>query len=98
MFFVPPVRLRLLLAVLGLGICCLGIRAQPPTPSLRGYLTAHDPSTIIPCKSRYYMFYTGQNILSKSSSDKVFWSPGPPVFNTPPAWTTNAVPGFTGLF
>ncbi len=98
MFFVSPARLRWLLAILGLEICCLGIRAQVPTPSLRGYLTAHDPSTIIQCKARYYMFYTGQGIQSKSSSDKVFWSAGPPVFNTPPTWTTNAVPGFTGLF
>src|SRR3984957_3468013 len=98
MFFVPPARFRLLLAILGLEICCPGVRAQAPTPSLRGYLTAHDPSTIVQCKSRYYMFYTGQNILSKSSADKVFWTAGPSVFNPPPAWTTNAVPGFTGLF
>lgn len=34
----------------------------------------------------------------KSSSDKVFWTPGPPVFTNAPAWTSNAVPGFTGLF
>jgi arabinan endo-1,5-alpha-L-arabinosidase len=65
---------------------------------LRGYLYTHDPSTVIQCKDRYYVFYTGQGILSKSSSDRVFWSPGPPVFENPPAWTTNAVPGFTGLF
>jgi arabinan endo-1,5-alpha-L-arabinosidase len=79
-----------------LGSCCLD--AQASGPPLRGYLTAHDPSTIIQCKNRYYLFYTGQGILSKSSADKVFWSPGPSVFATPPAWTTNAVPGFTGLF
>ena len=72
---------------------------NPPTlPPLRGYLSAHDPSTIIPCNGRYYQFWTGQGILTKSSADKVFWTPGPPVFSNAPVWTTNAVPGFTGLF
>jgi Glycosyl hydrolases family 43/Concanavalin A-like lectin/glucanases superfamily len=68
------------------------------TIPLRGYLTAHDPSRIIQCKNRYYLFYTGQGIASKSSSNRVFWSPGPAVFSSPPAWTTNLVPGFAGIF
>ena len=77
----------------------LGASPTPAqTPPLRGYLSAHDPSTITRCKNRYYLFYTGQGILSKSSADKVFWTPGPPVFTTAPAWTTNAVPGFAGVF
>jgi arabinan endo-1,5-alpha-L-arabinosidase len=84
-----------LLAVLAL-IARPGALAQ--TLPLRGDLTAHDPSTIIQCKDRYYLFYTGQGILSKSSADKVVWSPGPPVFSSVPAWTTNAVRGFTGIF
>ena len=66
--------------------------------ALRGFLSAHDPSTMIQCKDRYYIFSTGQGILSKSSSDKEFWSSGPSVFTNPPSWTTNAVPGFTGIF
>jgi arabinan endo-1,5-alpha-L-arabinosidase len=72
--------------------------ARAQTLPLRGYLAAHDPSTITKCKDRFYLFYTGQGILSKSSADKVFWTPGPAVFSSPPAWTTAAVPGFTGLF
>jgi hypothetical protein len=72
--------------------------ADSQTTPLRGFLTAHDPSTIIPCEGRYYLFYTDQGIATKSSSDLVFWSPGPPVFTNPPAWTTNLVPGFAGLF
>lgn len=72
--------------------------AQPAPRSLRGFIDTHDPSTLIKCKNRYYMFYTGQGILSKSSSDKVFWSAGPPVFTSAPVWTTNAVPGFAGVF
>ncbi len=77
---------------------CLASHAQVPEVPSRGYVAGHDPSTIIKCKDRYYSFSTGQGILSKSSADKVFWSPGPQVFNSVPAWTTNAVPGFDGTF
>jgi Glycosyl hydrolases family 43/Concanavalin A-like lectin/glucanases superfamily len=89
---------KLLLFLVSLLLCCLDASAQSSGPSLRGYLYTHDPSTVTQCKNRYYVFYTGQGILSKSSSDKVFWSSGPAVFANAPAWTTNAVPGFTGLF
>src|SRR5262245_32070504 len=65
---------------------------------LRGFVEAHDPSTIIQCKGRYYCFWTGDGILSKSSADKVLWSPGPAVFTNVPAWTTGAVPGFVKTF
>jgi arabinan endo-1,5-alpha-L-arabinosidase len=74
------------------------VRADSAHPSLRGYLSAHDPSTMTQCKDRYYIFWTGPNILSKSSADKTFWSPGPPVFTNAPTWTTNLVPGFGGTF
>jgi len=77
----------------------MAVAQNPPRlPPLRGYLSAHDPSTLTLCNGRYYQFWTGQGILSKSSADKVFWTLGPPVFSNAPAWTTNAVPGFTGLF
>ena len=93
-----PGRIRLLLLVSLFGFRTLSLMAQVPAPSLRGFLNAHDPSTVTQCKNRYYVFYTGQGIQSKSSSDKIFWTPGPPVFSNAPAWTSNAVPGFTGLF
>lgn len=66
--------------------------------SLRGTLGIHDPSRIIRCKDRYYVFGTGQGIITRWSTNGVFWLAGPAVFNSPPAWTTNAVPGFTGFF
>jgi arabinan endo-1,5-alpha-L-arabinosidase len=90
--------LKWLACVFVLRDLCAPLCAQTPASPLRGYLYTHDPSTVSQCKNRYYVFYTGQGILSKSSSDKVFWMPGPPVFENPPAWTSNAVPGFTGLF
>jgi hypothetical protein len=91
-----PILRRVMLLLAALPSLSLWCAAQ--TLPLRGYLAAHDPSTMTQCKGRYYIFWTGQGILSKSSSDKVFWTPGPPVFTNAPAWTTNAVPGFTGLF
>ena len=66
--------------------------------SLRGFIGVHDPSTVIKCKDKYYLFGTGQGISSKVSSDKVFWSAGARVFVTAPNWTTNAAPGFDGTF
>ncbi len=65
---------------------------------MRGNLGIHDPSAVIQCKGRYYAFATGQGIASKSSADLKYWAAGPSVFSSPPAWTTSAVPGFTGNF
>src|ERR1700761_7637803 len=83
-------------------VLCLTLAfAAAPAPAgvnLRGFLDAHDPSTMTPCAGNYYIYSTGQGILSKSSPDKTFWSPGPPVFASAPAWTTSAVPGFDGTF
>src|SRR5882672_10321374 len=70
--------------------------AGPAAP--RGSLGVHDPSGMIQCNGRYYIFSTGQGILSKSSADKAYWVTGPSVFANPPSWTTSAVPGFTGNF
>src|SRR5262249_8404060 len=86
------------LAILLVENSLTGLLAQTVVPSLRGHLSAHDPSTMTRCKDRYYIFSTGQGILSKSSADKTFWSPGPSVFTNVPSWTTNAVPGFAGFF
>ncbi len=87
----------MLTAILGLLVLlCASSFAQPY--QLRGHLGAHDPSTVVKCKDRYYLFATGSGITSRSSADKIFWSAGPKVFANVPAWTTNAVPGFTGTF
>src|SRR5664279_722792 len=63
--------------------------------NLRGSLGIHDPSAVIKCGNRYYVFGTGQGIISKSSTDKTYWVTGPSVFASAPSWTTN-VPAFTG--
>ena len=58
----------------------------------------HDPSTIVKCQETYWLFATGPGIPSQRSRDLIHWSAGPRVFLNPPAWTTNAVPGFRGYF
>jgi Glycosyl hydrolases family 43/Concanavalin A-like lectin/glucanases superfamily len=74
----------------------LSLAAAPS--DLRGNLGIHDPSAVIPCNGRYYVFGTGQGIISKSSADLTYWAAGPSVFANPPTWTTTDVPGFTGFF
>jgi autotransporter-associated beta strand protein/T5SS/PEP-CTERM-associated repeat protein len=63
-----------------------------------GQLGAHDPSTLIKSGTQYYYFATGNGIASRNSSNLAAWSGGPAVFGSPPAWTTQAVPNFTGHF
>src|SRR5690349_1663532 len=58
---------------------------------------AHDPATMIKDGSRYYVFYTGFAVPYKYSTDlrNWTWNSSQRVFPTgPPAWVTNAVPGF----
>jgi arabinan endo-1,5-alpha-L-arabinosidase len=66
--------------------------------ALEGNLSAHDPSTIVKDGSQYWVFATGRGIISRYSSNLVTWQAGPVVFTNLPAWTTNAVPGFRGMF
>jgi arabinan endo-1,5-alpha-L-arabinosidase len=67
---------------------------------LQGDFFVHDPSPMMKCDGRYYIYFTGQDIPSISSPDKINWVAGPSAFNAAnaPLWTTNAVPGFTGFF
>ncbi len=66
---------------------------------LTGQTGAHDPSTLFKDGSNYYYFATGQGIISRRSTNKTNWSNNnPAVFASPPAWTTAAVPSFTGVF
>ncbi|WP_258104254.1 family 43 glycosylhydrolase [Marinoscillum sp. MHG1-6] len=66
----------------------------------------HDPSSIIKCKDKYWIFGTGDGITSKYSSDLVTWTDGPSPFapGEYPAWIdkyTNDVAGpesFAGFF
>lgn len=64
----------------------------------RRSVRAHDPSTIVACKDEFWLFSTGNGILSKRSKDLARWDSGPAVFSQPPSWTTNIVTGFHGHY
>ena len=73
--------------------------APPPpvqAPALHGDLRVHDPSTIVRCGGRYWLFATGSGIASRRSDDLADWVRGPRVFDRLPAWTLQAVPGHGG--
>ena len=82
-------------AIVWLSLTSLAAAGSEP---LRGELTIHDPSTIVECDDTYWVFGTGRGILSRSSGDLVEWRAGPPVFEAPPAWTTNVVARSRGRF
>ena len=84
-----------LLAALLIGWPASG-RAQLP---VYGDYYAHDPSRMIKQGTNYYVFRTSQGIMGKTSTDLRNWTYSGQVFpGSPPAWTTSAVPGFTGGF
>ncbi|MGA9451450.1 MAG: family 43 glycosylhydrolase, partial [Verrucomicrobiia bacterium] len=71
----------------------------PEEQPLYGYDYVHDPGTMIYDGVHYYVFGDGQGIGAIYSTDMRNWNYANPVFpGNPPAWTTNAVPGFTGYF
>jgi arabinan endo-1,5-alpha-L-arabinosidase len=55
----------------------------------------HDP-VMIHADSTWYVFCTGMGINLWSSIDLKDWRREPPVFNAPPKWAVEAVPGFNG--
>jgi arabinan endo-1,5-alpha-L-arabinosidase len=65
---------------------------------LSGELGAHDPSTLFKQGSNYYYFATGNGIAVRTSANRVNWNGSASVFPNAPAWTTQAVPSFTGNF
>jgi arabinan endo-1,5-alpha-L-arabinosidase len=73
------------------------------TPALgqqvTGAIGIHDPSSVIKDGSTYFLYGTGNGIYNKWSADGIAWNDEPTgVFLAPPAWTTQAVPGFGGFF
>lgn len=60
-------------------------------------IPAHDP-VMIREDSVYYLFFTGMGISVWSSVNRKDWTHEPPVFDKPPQWTVEAIPGFRGHF
>ena len=72
-----------------------GLAQQVP---ILGTTGARDPAPLVRDGNTYYYYSTGQGILARSSTDMSHWSNGPAIFSTPPSWTTQDVPGFSGTF
>lgn len=87
-----------------IGLAIAGAIGTPPVSAivLQGQFGAHDPSRIILCNGRYYVYATGANIQMRYSDDLVHWSNGQSVLaasdsvNGVPQWARNASPGNTG--
>lgn len=89
---------RLIGASVGLfGLACVGfgLAGDPPVASIPRPLM-HDPSTVIQAGAEYWVFGTGQGIASLHSRNLVAWERGPRVFETPPVWIADVVPGNKG--
>jgi arabinan endo-1,5-alpha-L-arabinosidase len=70
-------------------------QGQPPKEKARA---VHDPSTIVKHGETYWLFATGRGVMSLKSKDLVKWEPGPAVFDAPPKWVAEVVPGNRGHF
>ena len=58
-------------------------------------IRVHDP-VMIKERDTYYLFCTGRGISVYSSTDMKNWKMGEPVFENPPQWAIDAIPGFRG--
>jgi arabinan endo-1,5-alpha-L-arabinosidase len=68
-----------------------------PAITISGSIGAHDPSRIIKDGNTYYVYATGYNIPSLTSTDRIHWTQGKVVLpNGTPAWARKAVPGNDG--
>ena len=56
---------------------------------------AHDP-VAARCGNTWYLFSTGFGVSILSSQDLKSWEPAGRVFDTPPQWALDTVPGYHG--
>jgi arabinan endo-1,5-alpha-L-arabinosidase len=53
------------------------------------------PSRIIKCNGKYYVYYSGNNILVRTSTDLINWKTEKAVLDRVPDWARKAVPAAT---
>lgn len=76
-------------ALLGLSLLA---SAQPTGSSLLGDIRMHDPSTVVTCNGKFWVFATGRGISVHSSVDGKTWRREPPIFTDLPPEMHAAVP------
>ena len=68
-----------------------------PAISIYGNIGAHDPSRMIKDGNTYYVYATGYDIPSLTSTDRIHWTQGKPVLtNGTPSWARKAFPETMG--
>jgi arabinan endo-1,5-alpha-L-arabinosidase len=91
----------LMLTLVTTAIAQTPLPAGPSRPSRGGPVrlpTVHDPSTIVKHEDSYWVFCTGHGVASFHSRDLITWNSGPRVFDQPPVWVAEVVPGNRGHF
>nr|MCR4565294.1 arabinan endo-1,5-alpha-L-arabinosidase [Bacteroidales bacterium] len=78
----------LALALLPLSSCAQA-KFNPAEPP------AHDP-VVIACDGTWYLFSTGWGVNIYSSPDRQNWTKAGSVFDNPPEWAVETIPGFKG--
>ena len=63
-----------------------------PHPQEKKAVRFHDPSTPVKQGDTWYIFSTGNGIVTRHSTDLTNWTEGEPVFQTFPAWHRKVVP------
>lgn len=58
----------------------------------------HDPSTVLFRDGRYWCFTTGMGVQALYSVDLDNWHEAPSLFESPPSWVNDVVPGHRGHF
>ena len=74
------------------GVLCLFMMGRA---SAQTNISVHDP-VMIRQDSVYYAFFTGQGVSVWSSVNRLDRRRESPVFDKPPQWAVDAIPGFRG--
>ncbi|GAA4315653.1 arabinan endo-1,5-alpha-L-arabinosidase [Mucilaginibacter gynuensis] len=76
-------------------VMILSLHSWCSAQDLKTNISVHDP-VMMKQDSLYYIFCTGNGIAMWSSADRVHWKQEKPVFDTPPKWAVDTIPGFKG--
>ena len=72
-----------------------GGQRRPEMPVESDYPQAHDP-VVAECDGKFYVFTTGFGVSIMVSDDMKVWKNAGSVFQNPPQWALDSVPGYRG--
>ena len=86
---------RALMTIVLLAFLAL-LQFKSPGAMLTGDYFTHDPSRLVKCNGKYFVYFTGPDCPMRYSTDIIHWQTGPGVLSDIPAWARKAVPGNSG--